>query len=205
MLLINNNSKGSYVESFKAINTSIRYYFKNEDKKAFVITSANANEGKTNIAINLAISLANDEMKTLLVDCTFKNPKVDKVLKLDNSIGITDVLIGKKQLDDVINKYKENLHVLPSGNTSLNSTDLLGTSKMKEIIEKLKERYDYIIIDSPQMLKFSDSRILSSICDGVILVASYANTQKESLCECKKIIDYVGGCLTGVVINGVKD
>ena len=76
---------------------------------------------------------------------------------------------------------------------------------MKEIIEKLKERYDYIIIDSPQMLKFSDSRILSSICDGVILVASYANTQKESLCECKKIIDYVGGCLTGVVINGVKD
>lgn len=205
MRLISNNSKGSYAESFMAIKTSIRYYFKDENKKAFVITSANANEGKTNTAINLSILLATDEMKTLLVDCAFKNPKVAKALKLDDSIGITDVLIGKRTLDDAINKYKDNLHVLPSGNTSLNSTDLLGTAKMNEILKELKERYDYIIIDAPQMLKFSDSRILSSICDGVILVASYGNTQKDSLCECKKIIDYVGGVLTGVVINRVKD
>lgn len=204
MRLVSSNSKGSYAESFTAIKTSIKYYFEDKNKKAFVITSANANEGKTNTAINLAISLATDEMKTLLVDCAFKNPKVDKALKIDNSIGIADVLTGKRELDDVIKKYKENLHVLPTGNTSLNSTDLLGTLKMKESLEKLKDRYDYIIVDAPQMLKFSDSRILSAICDGVILVASYGNTQKESLCECKKIIDYVGGCLTGVVINGVK-
>lgn len=204
MQLISSKSKGSYTESFTAIKTSIRYSFTDKDKKTFVITSANAGDGKTNIAINLAISLATDEMKTLLVDCSLMNHKIDKTLKINNSFGISDVLLGRRKLEQTIKKYKNNLDVLPAGNTSENPSELLGKEKMQTILEELKNNYDYIIIDTPQVRKFSDARILSSMCDGVILVARYENTEKDSLVECKKILEHVGGNLIGVVLNRVR-
>ncbi|MGM9979682.1 MAG: CpsD/CapB family tyrosine-protein kinase [Clostridium sp.] len=197
--------KSYYAEAFRTIKTNIKYSSADKHKKVILVTSTEAGEGKSTISSNLALSLSQDNKKVIIVDGDLRKPSVHKQFRISGSIGLTEVLIGEQSLDSVKCKINPYLDAITSGHIPPNPAELLASEEMEKIIKKLKEEYDYIIIDTNPIGLVADAQILSSKVDGVILVARYEKTKKENLLNCKKMIDQVGGNTIGVVLNGIDE
>ena len=197
--------KSYYAEAFRTIKTNIKYSSADKHKKVILVTSTEAGEGKSTISSNLALSLSQDNKKVIIVDGDLRKPSVHKQFRISGSIGLTEVLIGEQSLDSVKYKINPYLDAITSGHIPPNPAELLASEEMEKLIEKLREEYDYVIIDTNPIGLVADAQILSSKVDGVILVARYEKTKKENLLNCKKMIDQVGGDTIGVVLNGIDE
>lgn len=197
--------KSYYAEAFRTIKTNIKYSSADKHKKVLLVTSTEAGEGKSTISANLALSLSQDNKKVIIVDGDLRKPSVHKQFRISGSVGLTEVLIGEQSLDSVKYKINPNLYAITSGHIPPNPAELLASEEMEKVIEKLREDYDYVIIDTNPIGLVADAQILSSKVDGVILVARYEKTKKENLLSCKKMIDQVGGNTIGVVLNGIDE
>lgn len=204
MVNILNNPKSLYAEAIRTIKTNIKYSSADRNKKIILVTSSEAGEGKSTIAANLALSLSQDGKRVILIDGDLRRPSVHKKFRISALEGLTEVLIGEKDLEKAKVKIDNNLDVIPLGHIPPNPAELLASDKMEQILSTLREEYDYIIIDTNPLGIVADSQILSSKVDGVVLVAKYESTKKDNLITCKKLIDQVGGKIIGVVINRVK-
>ena len=197
--------KSYYAEAFRTIKTNIKYSSADKHKKVLLITSTEAGEGKSTISSNLALSLSQDNKKVIIIDGDLRKPSVHKQFKISGSVGLTELLIGEKSINDIKHKINPYLDVITSGHIPPNPAELLASEEMEKLIEKLREEYDYVIIDTNPIGLVADAQILSSKVDGVILVARYEKTKKENLLSCKKMIDQVGGSTIGVVLNGIDE
>lgn len=197
--------KSYYAEAFRTIKTNIKYSSADKHKKVLLVTSTEAGEGKSTISSNLALSLSQDNKKVIIVDGDLRKPSVHKQFRISGSVGLTEVLIGEQSLDSVKYKINPYLYAITSGHIPPNPAELLASEEMEKVIEKLREEYDYVIIDTNPIGLVADAQILSSKVDGVILVARYEKTKKENLLSCKKMIDQVGGNTIGVVLNGIDE
>ncbi|MFQ7000906.1 MAG: CpsD/CapB family tyrosine-protein kinase [Clostridium sp.] len=197
--------KSYYAEAFRTIKTNIKYSSADKHKKVLLVTSTEAGEGKSTISANLALSLSQDNKKVIIVDGDLRKPSVHKQFRISGSVGLTEVLIGEQSLDSVKYKINPYLYAITSGHIPPNPAELLASEEMEKVIEKLREDYDYVIIDTNPIGLVADAQILSSKVDGVILVARYEKTKKENLLSCKKMIDQVGGNTIGVVLNGIDE
>ena len=204
MVNILNNPKSLYAEAIRTIKTNIKYSSADRNKKVILITSSEAGEGKSTISANLALSLSQDNKKVILIDGDLRKPSVHRQFRISAKEGLSEVLIGEKELEKTKVKIDDNLDIIPSGHIPPNPAELLASDKMEEILNTLREEYDYIIIDTNPLGIVADSQILSSKVDGVVLVAKYGSSKKENLITCKKLIDQVGGKVIGVVINMVN-
>ncbi|QAA34742.1 tyrosine-protein kinase family protein [Clostridium manihotivorum] len=191
-------------EAFSALRANIQYSYLNNSIKSIVVTSSNSGEGKSTVACNLATSFSQSNKKVLLLDCDFRNPSIHKHFNLTNTIGLSDILLGKYKLQDCVQECEpRHLYVLTSGNTPNNPSQLLSSNIMLDLISELKENFDLIILDTPPILRFADSQILSAINDGTIIVSKYGKTNKQSIIKCKEIVDKVNGRIIGSIINDV--
>lgn len=197
--------KSYYAEAFRTIKTNIKYSSADKHKKVLLVTSTEAGEGKSTISANLALSLSQDNKKVIIIDGDLRKPSVHKQFRISGSVGLTEVLIGEQSLDSVKYKINPYLYAIVSGHIPPNPAELLASEEMEKVIEKLREEYDYVIIDTNPIGLVADAQILSSKVDGVILVARYEKTKKENLLSCKKMIDQVGGNTIGVVLNGIDE
>lgn len=200
-----NNPKSVISEQYRSIRTSIQYSNVDENMKTILVTSSDKNEGKTTTVTNLAVNFANLEKKVLLMDCDLRNPSIHKFMKIGNSLGLTDVLVENRDIETCIKETEvKNLHVLSAGFIPPNPAEILSSTKLKKLIEDLKETYDYIFIDAPPIGLVTDAGILGSFIDGVVLVVRSEVVEFKQLEETKKKLDSVNAKIIGAVLNAYK-
>ena len=200
-----NNPKSVISEQYRTIRTNIEYSNVDQDKKTILVTSSDKNEGKTTTVSNLAVSFANLNKKVLLIDCDLRNASIHKMFKLNNIYGLTDILAKDRAVDKCIQETElKNLYVLTAGATPPNPAEILSSEKMKNLIEDLKNIYDYIFIDTPPIGLVTDAGVLSSFIDGVVLVVKSESVEKKYLEETKKKLDAVDARILGAILNSYK-
>lgn len=178
-------------EQYRIIQTDLYAIAEAKKVKTIAVTSSQKGEGKTMVCCNLALTISNDKMKkVLLVDCDLRQPSVHTMLNIHKEPGFSDIIIGKANIDDFVRKPAiGNLYAVASGVSVTNAVDILRNSKTKEVVEKFKSVFDYVIFDTPPILPVSDSRILGSLCDSVIMVIKANVTQKDSVSEAMGLLD----------------
>ncbi len=203
-LITYSHPKSMLSESYRNIRTSILLSFSEKPPKRVVITSPNPSEGKTTTAINTAIALAQTGAKVIIIDCDMRNPRIHRVFEDENGVGLSSFLSGNAPLDGVILKSEiPNFYHIPAGPIPPNPSELIGSNRFKEMLDHLSQTFDHIIIDSPPVLGFADSIILSKCVEGVLLVVLAGKTPRETLSHAKELLHQVNAKILGVVINRV--
>ena len=205
MFIVEDKPNSIEAESYRTLRTNIQYSSIDKEIKSIVVTSADPQDGKSTISGNLALSFAQNGKKVIIIDCDLRRPSIHKKFNLSNLYGLSEVLIGKETLDNAIQEYKTNIHVLPSGKIPPNSAEMISSISMNNLLEELKIEYDILIIDSPPLGAFSDGQILSTKVDGTILVVKAGESKIEAVKEAKNLLNIVGANIIGVVINKVNN
>ncbi len=196
--------KSMLSEAYRNVRTSILLSFSEKPPKRIAISSPNPAEGKTTTVINTAIALSQTGARVLIIDSDMRKPRVHAVFGEENGVGLSNFLSGNAELRSVIKKANiPNLYYIPSGPIPPNPSELLGSSLFKTTMQFLGEKFDHIILDSPPVLGFADSIILSASVDGTLLVVSGGKTPRETLQRAKDVLDQVNAKILGVVINQV--
>ncbi len=201
-LLINFSEQSPIAELYRTIKTSILFVAQDEHKHIFVVSSAVPDEGKTITTANLAISIAQGGKQVLLIDADLRRPTQHAMWGILQEPGLTDFLFGKASSEQVIRETRQdNLFVLPAGNPPSNPAELLGSRKMGEFLQEIREKYDVTLIDTSPVNVAVDSRVLASIADGMILVVKSEFTTRKSLRYALSFCDRLGVEIVGVVLN----
>lgn len=199
-----NYPKSPTAEAFRTLKTNIQFSNFDSEVKTIVITSPNQGEGKSTIAANLACVVSEGNHKTLLMDCDMRKPRLHRKFMVSNETGLTNLLLGDTSIDDAIQKTEiENLYILTCGTRPPNPASIISSAKMRNLLNALKEQYEYIIIDTPPVLPVTDAQILSTYADGCIIVVSSMETEKETLKKAKELLDNVNTKILGIVLNKI--
>ncbi len=201
-IIANNNPKSPSAEAYRILRTNIQ--FTNVDKtiKSIVVTSPGPGEGKSTIIVNLAITMAYNNKKVLLIDTDLRKPNIHTFFELDNSKGITNILSEDVEYVKIMQHTDiRNLYILASGPIPPNPSELLGSQKMKILLNEVKDEYDMVLFDSPPVCLVTDAAVLSTIVDGVILVCASRQTTIENAKSAKALLNKVNANILGVVLN----
>jgi capsular exopolysaccharide synthesis family protein len=193
-----------FIEAYKSLRTNLQFASINNTIKKLIVTSSIPGEGKTTIALNLAVSLTENGQKVLLVDTDFRKPQLHKYLKLEsNKIGgLTTALAGLSPIESCIVYFSDlGIYVLAAGPIPPNPTELLSSAKLEELVDRLSYQYDYIIFDTPPVTVVTDAAILSRICDGVIFVLRHNYATHEIAKIAKQNLEKVDAKILGCVFN----
>ena len=189
-------------EQFRMIQTNMKFIMLEQKSRTILITSSGDGEGKSTIATNLAVSLAQQKKKVLLIDGNLRKPALHFFFNTSNTNGLTDVLTGRLSISEaVFHTEVWRLDLLTSGLVPFNPVELIGSQRMQELLIKVKQTYDVILIDSNSVLEVTDTKLLASQCDGVILVTQNGKTKLEKAAEAKKVIEFSKAKIVGVVLN----
>ncbi len=200
--LISENSRFDIKEAYNELRTNISFSIPKKGCKVICVTSAIASEGKSTTLVNNSIVFAKSGEKVLLVDCDLRKPNVNKILKISNDKGISNILVSSAEIKDVINiNVIENLDVITSGDIPPNPVELLSSDRMAEVISELSENYDYIFIDAPPINVVTDAALISKVCDGVMVVIRQGVVEKKFLVDAVKKLRFVNAKIIGFVIN----
>jgi len=206
--LITRRDVGSPVsEAYRAFRTNITFLDLDNPPRMLVFTSPGPAEGKSTSAANLAITLAQQNTRTLLVDCDLRRGIVHHVFESPKSPGVTDILTNAASLDDALHTVEmedgKSLDYLSTGTPPPNPSELLGSRRMHELMEELRKRYEIVILDSPPLNLVTDAAVLGAAADGVILVARAGDTEKGALRYAQEQLAAVRAPVSGVVLNDV--
>lgn len=189
-------------ESFRHLRTNMQFANIGGELSAIMVTSSVPGEGKSTTAINLAIALAQAGQSVALVDADLRRPMVGQYLGLERSAGLTTALVGKADLDDLLQPWGEDeLYVLTSGLIPPNPSELLGSAPMSQLIRGLEKRFDAVVIDAPPLLPVTDSAVLSQHVGGVIMVVDSQKTTRADLEKSLSTLAMVDAHLLGTVLN----
>lgn len=192
-------------EQFRTVRTSIQFSIADTGLRTVVVTSPNIGEGKSTIAANLAVVFAHQGKRVLLIDANLRNPAVRYMFGLENHVGLSNVLTRQSTLDEAVKKTdQDNLWLLTSGTVPPNPLELIDSKGMSALLEKAKNEYDVVILDSPSVLAVSDAQVLSNLADGAVLVVSNRKTEVESAKKAKDLLESAKAKIVGVVLNNTK-
>jgi len=204
-LITVNNPKAPTAEAYRTLRTNIQ--FSSIDKKVQVvcITSSGPGEGKSTVSSNLAVVTAESGKKTLLIDCDQRKSRLHKIFGLSNTVGLSDLLAGEASFTEAVQKSGiDNLLLLTAGTKPPNPSELLASSKMKNFINSLREKIDFIIIDTPPVLMLTDAQLLAGSTDGYLLVVSSGEADRDAAAKAKELLEKVNAKILGVVLNKLK-
>lgn len=189
-------------EAYRALRTNLHYASINKEIKTLVVTSPSMADGKSTTAVNLAISMAQSGKKVLLIDGDLRKPKIHRYMNIVNSSGLTDLLLDENDPKLIIKEREDidNLWIATSGPIPPNPTEILLSDKMKDLLARLKQQYDLIIIDAPPAAQVTDATVLAGICDGVLMVLSAGETNIEMAKSAKKALNNVNARIIGAVL-----
>ncbi len=204
-LIISHSPISIISESYRTIRTSLLFSQAEKPPQIILLTSAAPGEGKTTTTLNLSIALAREGHSVLVVDADMRKGLCHSRLGLRNNRGLSNVLTGRLSLEEGIQATSVNgLSFLSRGTIPPNPTELLGSTKMKEILEKLRQTFNFIFIDSPPVVVVSDAAVISVLSDGVLLVIDGQKTSRPSAQKAVERLDVVHARLLGVILNGVN-
>lgn len=191
-------------EAFRVLRTALLLSRAGAPPKMTLFTSALESEGKTVVSCNTALMFARTGARVLLIDTDLRRPRCHKVFKMDNHFGLTNILTGNNGQHEVIRETGvEGLHILSSGATPPNPAELIGSTRMRDLLIELGAQYDFLIIDSPPVMALTDSVILSTMVDGVVVVADGSRTPKQIVRTAIARLNYARVKIFGVVLNKV--
>jgi len=218
------NPKSTMAEAFRSLRTNIHFGLMDKGYKTISITSSVAAEGKTTIAVNLAVSMAQIGLNTLLIEADLRRPKISKIFGIDREPGLTDIILKRAEPDETIRTMSdlitgtmateilsdesipgiEYLNILPAGKSERNPSEILASRFIDELIENLKNKYDIIILDTSPIMQATDATILSTKVDTTIIAYYQGKVSRGTLRRAKSQLDMLKSDVMGVVINGMR-
>lgn len=203
-LINHSNLKSLASEAYRTLRTNIQFSNIDRNIKSLVITSSGPNEGKSTVISNLAIAIGHSDKKVLLVDADLRKPRIHQIFSAENLYGLTTVLSEAIDYKDiVIPTGIGSLDLLTSGPIPPNPVELLGSNKMKELLEKVIEEYDMVLLDTPPVGILTDAAVLSTNCDGVIMVCAVGQTVIKAAVNSKELLQKVNANILGIVMNKI--
>lgn len=205
MLTTVHHPSGISAEAYRSVRTSLYFGNGGDDHKVIQVTSPNPGDGKTTLATNLAVAIALSNKRVLLLDADFRRPMVHRYFGLSNKIGLSNVVAGEIAGPAAIQATAvPQLWTMPAGKTPDNAADLLTSPRMTELIDELRQQYDYVIVDSPPVLVVSDPAIIAPRMDAVIMVMRLAKDARDTALRAAELLQAVGAKLAGMVVNGIQ-
>ncbi len=218
------NPKSTIAESFRNLRTNIHFGLLDKGYKTLMVTSSVASEGKTTVAANLAVSLAQIGVSTLLVESDLRKPRISKLFGIDREPGLTDIILRKEPLDNVIRTMSdlmmgimstdtigsatitgiEYLNILTCGRIEKNPSEIIASKLMDNLIADLKERYEVVIFDSAPVIQATDATVLGSKVDTTLLVYYQGKISRGTLRRSKTQLEMLKSDILGVVVNGMR-
>ncbi len=203
-LITRHSPKSTISESFRGVRTNILFSSIGSEPQVILVTSAEPSEGKTVTAANLAVIMAQSGRRTVLVDCDMRRPRIHKVFKVKGEPGLANVLIGDTELKDtLIETDITKLGLLTCGLTPPNPSEIIGSTRMVDVIESLKGEYDKIIIDSPPISAVTDSVVLAQMVDGIVMVIKSGEVSRRVVLNAVEQLRTVNVHIYGAVLNAV--
>jgi capsular exopolysaccharide synthesis family protein len=197
-----NRENSASAEAFRGIRTNLQFLAVDNPPQVMLVASSTPGEGKSTIAINIALALAEAEQNVVLVDGDLRKPSLAEYLGLVGQVGFSTVLSGAASLSEVLQKTRfPRLTVLTSGTIPPNPSELLGSSVAKKVLVELRAQFDYVIVDSSPLLAVTDAAILGANSDGVLIVARFGKTKREQLAHAVAHLNDVGASLLGALLT----
>lgn len=191
-------------EAYRILGTNLLNANVDTPPKVIAITSSGDREGSSTTCARLGVGLTQANKNVLVVDCNFRKPTVHKAFGVRNLLGITNVLMGDSSPDDVWHAVLPGLKALTVGPIPLNPTELLSSERFAEFVRQMRDEFDYVLLDTPPVGMVSETAILVSSSDGVLLVLDTRSTRKRSVRRSVRSLQTVGANLLGIVMNNVK-
>lgn len=193
-------------EQYRTIRTNIQFASADRKIQTIVVTSSGPSEGKSTTAANIAVVFANSGQRVLLVDADMRKPTIHKTFGLTNEVGLSKVLSSNNSVLEMSRpSIVDNLSILTSGPKPPNPSELLGSTRMNQVIEEARHLYDVIIFDMPPVVTVTDAQIMASKADGTLLVVRENVTRKDALTKAKDLLAMVQAKVLGVVYNGAQN
>jgi len=191
-------------EAIRQLRTNLQFVDIEHPLRSVVVTSSVPEEGKSTTAANLAITLAQAGLRVIVVEADLRRPKMTEFLGLEGAVGLTSVLLGRVSLADALQPWGDlGLQVLPSGPLPPNPSELLGSSRMQEVLHELEGMSEIVIIDAPPLLPVTDGAVLGTLTSGVVMIVRAHHTRREQVARAAATVQAVGGSLLGGVLNMV--
>ena len=201
-LIVQSDPRSPRAESFRSLRTNLQFLDFGGRARSFVITSAVESEGKSTTTANLAIALSDAGARVAVIDADLRRPKLASYLGLEGAVGLTDVLIGRAKLTDVLQPWgNRNMFVLPAGQIPPNPSELLGSRTMVTLLKDLEAEFDTVLIDAPPLLPVTDIAVLSKSAGGAILVVSSGRAHRGQVHAAIESLNSVGAEVLGVVLT----
>ncbi len=192
-------------EGYRNLRTNIQFLNLEQEIRLIMVTSSSPEEGKTSVALNLGAALSEMGKRVLVVEADLRRPVLDKFLPEAPAKGLTDIIMGAATLEDALaGSGHENLELLTSGVKPPNPAELVSSQTMQALLKKLRESYDYVIVDAPPVLAVSDAVAMAPMMDGILVVASHGIANREGARHTMELLGKVEAPVLGVVINNVE-
>lgn len=200
--LVAQDTRNPRAESFRSLRTNLQYVNVENGPRSFVVTSSIPGEGKSTTCANLAIAIAANGASVALIDGDLRLSSLADYMGIEGGAGLTDVLIGRVELDDVLQKWgKDELYVLASGRIPPNPSELLGSTPMQRLLTTLTERFDIVLIDAPPILAVTDAAVLAKQSGGALVVVGSGRTKRAELAAAVTALARVDVRIVGIVAN----
>jgi capsular exopolysaccharide synthesis family protein len=204
-VLLEEGAESPHAEAYRVLRTNLLFSRKDDKLNTICIVSAGAGEGKSTTVMNLATVFAQSGQRVLIVDSDLRRPTLHKMLGVTNNLGLTNYLLRQNTLEEVVQTTKvPELDFLASGKLPSSSLGILSSAQMKDLITELKQRYDFVLFDSPPIMGVSDASILASEVDMSLQVIQYRRYPQPMNIRAKQMIEKVGGNLVGIVLNNIN-
>lgn len=211
-LIVQRTPKSPVAEVFRTLRTNIQFMNSKKNMQTLLVTSTMPGEGKSWVAANLAITFAQAGKKVLIIDADMRKGRQHVMFSVENKVGLSNFLsgideMGRNENLDIIKYVKpteiQNLFLIPAGNVPPNPSELLASETTINMIENLKEKFDFIIFDGTPALLVTDALIVARLVDSTVIVTEHNTTKKENLEKVKKDIENVGGKIAGIILNKI--
>ena len=205
-LALSTDLRSPRAEAFRHLLASLLFTAPGRTPRTILVTSGSPLEGKTTIAVNTAVTFAQTGAEVLLIDCDLRRPRVHRNLGLGNEAGLTTYLSGREEIDALIRTHDlyPNLKVITAGPMPANPADFLTSTEMRVLLKVVADRFDHVVIDSPPAISFADASIISTLVDGVVIVAHGDRTSRRAVKRVKQRLEAVGANVYGVVLNQIN-
>jgi non-specific protein-tyrosine kinase len=201
-LVVQVEPQAQLAEAYRHLRTSIQFVAVDQQIGSFVITSAVAGEGKSTVAANLAIAIAQLGQRVVLVETDLRRPTLSTLFGIEGSVGLTDVLIGRASLEDALQTWGGgSLELMPAGTSPPNPSELLASRAMSELIAALEGRAEMVVFDAPPLLPVTDAAILATRTSGAVMIARAGSTKSEQVERAVATLHAVGAPLLGCVLT----
>ncbi|RUS45282.1 CpsD/CapB family tyrosine-protein kinase [Cohnella sp. AR92] len=199
------NPASPLAEAYRTLRTNIQFSGIDERVQFLMVASAQSGDGKSTTISNLAITYAQEGKKTLLIDGDLRKPSLHHMFGISNRLGLTNVLVNEHPWNSALRASDiPNLFIMTAGALPPNPSEILASQRMRNLMEELSEEFDMILFDTPPILAVTDGLIISSLCDGVVMVIKSGRTKHALARKLKQSLEHAKARIFGVVLNNVK-